>query len=55
MVLLPWVIPAVNFPEAILVDVGVDFGRGEVRVTQKLLNDAQVRAPGQQVCRETVP
>ena len=52
--LRPWMKPAVDFPEAVAGDVGVDFGGADVRVAEEFLDDAQIRAVLQEVRGETV-
>ena len=41
--------------EAAVVDVGIDLGRGDIAVAEKLLDTPQVRPLFQQTCRKTVP
>ena len=44
----------VNGLESVLVDVGVDLGRGDVRVAEHLLNSAQIRPAFEKVSGERV-
>ncbi len=41
--------------QALLVDVGVDLGRGNIGMAEHFLNDAQVGAVAEQMRSETVP
>ena len=45
----------VGLAEAVVADVGVPLGGGDVRVPQQLLHGTQIRAAIQQVCGEGMP
>ncbi len=44
-----------DFPEAFLIDVGVDLGGGDVGVAEEFLDDAEVGAAFEEVGGERVP
>lgn len=46
---------SVDLAEARDIDMGIDLGRGDIRVSEHLLNRSNIRPVGEQMRREAVP